>query len=238
MNKKFKIVSALAIIFALSTVVLASARLVNIKVAYDNIKVVVDGKEVQFGVDSTGKKIEPFIYNGTTYLPIRAVGEALGKQVQWDQNTKTAFLGDGQVITGESQKVLTEVMPPFTKSRVTVTTKNDTRNEIDLAGKIYNNGISFEAGRVGSTGYANFNLEGKYTNLTGLLGLDEAEHEVKVDFVGDGKLLKSFTIIGGQLPVDVNLDVTGVRLLEMKFEKTGGARNYYNHTNFVDIMVK
>lgn len=57
MNKKFRIVSALAIIFALSTVVLASARLVNIKVAYDNIKVVVDGREVQFGLDSTGKKL-------------------------------------------------------------------------------------------------------------------------------------------------------------------------------------
>lgn len=237
MNKKFKIVSALAIIFALSTVVLASARLVNIKVAYDNIKVVVDGREVEFGVDSTGKKIEPFIYNGTTYLPIRAVGEALGKQVQWDQNTKTAFLGDGQVITGEAQKVLTEVMPPFTKSRVTVTTKNDTRNEIDLAGKIYNNGISFEAGRVGSTGYANFNLEGKYSTLTGLLGLDDAEQEVKVDFIGDGRLLQSYDIIGGQLPINVALDVTGVRLLEIKFEKTEGKKTYI-YTKIVDIMVK
>lgn len=237
MNKKFKIVSALAIIFALSTVVLASARLVNIKVAYDNIKVVVDGREVQFGLDSTGKKIEPFIYNGTTYLPIRAVGEALGKQVQWDQNTKTAFLGDGQVITGEAQKVLTEVMPPFTKSRVTVTTKNDTRNEIDLAGKIYNNGISFEAGRVGSTGYANFNLEGKYSTLTGLLGLDDAEQEVKVDFIGDGRLLQSYDIIGGQLPINVALDVTGVRLLEIKFEKTEGKKTYI-YTKIVDIMVK
>lgn len=237
MNKKFRIVSALAIIFALSTVVLASARLVNIKVAYDNIKVVVDGREVQFGVDSTGKKIEPFIYNGTTYLPIRAVGEALGKQVQWDQNTKTAFLGDGQVITGESQKVLTEVMPPFTRSKVTVAAKNATRNEIDLAGKKYNNGISFESYKVGSTGYANFNLEGKYTNLTGLLGLDSAEYMVKVDFIGDGRLLQSYDIVGGQLPINVTLDVTGVRLLEIKFEKTEG-RSMDTYTKFVDIMVK
>ena len=150
----------------------------------------------------------------------------------------TAFLGDGQVITGESQKVLTEVMPPFTKSKVRVTAKKGDNQSVKLAGKEYNNGISFESFLIGQDGFANFNLEGKYTNLTGLLGLDEAEHEVKVDFVGDGKLLKSFTIIGGQLPVDVNLDVTGVRLLEIKFEKTGGTRDYYNHTNFVDIMVK
>lgn len=216
---------------------LASARLVNIKVAYDNIKVVVDGREVEFGVDSTGKKIEPFIYNGTTYLPIRAVGEALGKQVQWDQNTKTAFLGDGQVITGEAQKVLTEVMPPFTKSKVRVTAKKGDNNSVKLAGKEYNNGISFESHKVGDTGYANFNLEGKYTNLTGLLGLDSAEYMVKVNFIGDGRLLQSYDIVGGQLPINVNLDVTGVRLLEMKFEKTEGISRY-TYTNFVDIMVK
>ncbi len=35
---------------------------------------------------------EPFIYNGTTYLPVRAVGEAVGKEVAWDNDTKTVTL--------------------------------------------------------------------------------------------------------------------------------------------------
>ena len=67
--------------------------------------------------------------------------------------------------------------------------------------------------------------------------MDDAEHEIKVDFIGDGRLLQSYDIIGGQLPVNVNLDVTGVRLLEIKFEKTEG-KSTYNYTKFVDIMVK
>ena len=236
MNKKFKIVSALAIIFALSTVVLASARLVNIKVAYDNIKVVVDGREVQFGVDSTGKKIEPFIYNGTTYLPIRAVGEALGKQVQWDQNTKTAFLGDGMVNTGEVNKALTEIMKPFSKEKAEVIAKDEYMKKFSLGGKEYNNGILFNSYSY-QKGHTNFNLEGKYTNLTGLLGADQEGLTVKVDFIGDGNLLQSFDVVGGQFPVNVNLNVTGVRLLEIKFEWTDGLRNT-TYTGFADVFVK
>lgn len=68
----------------------------TINVFYKNIKLVVDKKLVSFGNDSTGKKIEPFIYNGTTYLPVRAVGEAIGKEVHWDDGTKTVYLGKNQ----------------------------------------------------------------------------------------------------------------------------------------------
>ena len=187
-------------------------------------------------MDSTGKKIEPFIYNGTTYLPIRAVGEALGKQVQWDQNTKTAFLGDGQVVTGEVNKALTEIMKPFSKEKAEVIAKDEYKTKLSLGGKEYNNGILFNSYTY-KKGHANFNLEGKYTNLTGLLGADQEGLTVKVDFIGDGKLLQSFDVVGGQLPVNVNLNVTGVRLLEIKFEWTDGLRST-TYTGFADVFVK
>ena len=54
---------------------------------FRNIKIVVDGKEVSTSA-------EPFIYNGTTYLPIRAVGEAVGKEVTWNAGTNTVYLGE------------------------------------------------------------------------------------------------------------------------------------------------
>lgn len=56
-----------------------------ISVNYNNIKVMVDGKELK-----TDK--EPFTYDGTTYLPVRAVAEAVGKEVKWDSKTKTVTL--------------------------------------------------------------------------------------------------------------------------------------------------
>lgn len=67
----------------------AYAKVANmdIPVMFNNIKIVVDGKELK-----TDK--EPFIYEGTTYLPVRAVGEAVGKNVTWDAASKTVVLGE------------------------------------------------------------------------------------------------------------------------------------------------
>ncbi len=42
--------------------------------------------------DSTGKTVEPFIYEGTTYMPMRAVVEALGAHIEWDANNKVVMI--------------------------------------------------------------------------------------------------------------------------------------------------
>jgi hypothetical protein len=60
---------------------------------FNSIKLFVDGKEV-VPKDATGKTVEPFVVSGTTYLPVRAVAEALGKQVSWDGATYTVYIGD------------------------------------------------------------------------------------------------------------------------------------------------
>ncbi len=61
----------------------------KIDAVYNDIKIVVDGKEVSTST-------EPFIYNGTTYLPVRAIGEALGKDVSWDAQTNTVYIGSAE----------------------------------------------------------------------------------------------------------------------------------------------
>ena len=50
---------------------------------YNDIKVTLDGKQVTL-VDSNGQAVEPFAIDGTTYLPVRAVSDALGLEVGWD----------------------------------------------------------------------------------------------------------------------------------------------------------
>ena len=56
-----------------------------------NIDVVVDGVERTF-YNVSGTEVHPIAYNGTTYLPVRAIGELMGKNVNWDQSTLTASL--------------------------------------------------------------------------------------------------------------------------------------------------
>lgn len=60
---------------------------------FSNIKICVNGEYIT-PTDANGNAVEPFIVNGTTYLPVRAVGNALDMDVDWDNNTKTVFLGE------------------------------------------------------------------------------------------------------------------------------------------------
>ena len=69
----------------------ASTGDVIAKLSYNNIRVTLDDSPVELR-DSNGESVEPFIIDGTTYLPVRAVAEALGLDVDWDGTTNTVVL--------------------------------------------------------------------------------------------------------------------------------------------------
>ena len=58
---------------------------------YPGIQIVLDGEPVT-PKDAAGNAVEPFTIDGTTYLPVRAIGEALGLEVGWDGSTNTVIL--------------------------------------------------------------------------------------------------------------------------------------------------
>ncbi len=64
----------------------------TIPVVYDNIKIFVDGALIQ-PKDANGEVIKPFISNGVTYLPVAALSKALGRDVSWDGETKSVYIG-------------------------------------------------------------------------------------------------------------------------------------------------
>ena len=74
-----------------STLVFGESTKKNIAVYFNDIKICSNGVEVK-GADANGDEVEPFIYNGTTYLPVRVVGEAVGSKVTLDPNTYTVYL--------------------------------------------------------------------------------------------------------------------------------------------------
>ena len=63
----------------------------NIEVTFRDIKISINGNVVT-PTDASGVAVEPFLYNGTTYLPIRAIGNALGMEVGWNGDTNTATM--------------------------------------------------------------------------------------------------------------------------------------------------
>lgn len=79
------------LIFALVGTAAATVGKKTVELSYNNIRVTLDGEPVNL-VNAGGGAVEPFIIDGTTYLPVRAVATALGLYVDWDATTKTVIL--------------------------------------------------------------------------------------------------------------------------------------------------
>ncbi|OCT14173.1 hypothetical protein A8709_25380 [Paenibacillus pectinilyticus] len=60
----------------------------QIEVAFRNLTYMFDGVE-KAPVDAKG-----FIYEGTTYVPLRFMSDSLGKKVEWDDATSTIWIGN------------------------------------------------------------------------------------------------------------------------------------------------
>lgn len=95
MKKLTKILLLVLVAALLSVSVLAATGVVDAKLTYRDIKLVLDGREIT-PTDAAGKSTEPFILNDSTYLPVRAIAEALGLDVKWDNETSTvSIVSDG-----------------------------------------------------------------------------------------------------------------------------------------------
>lgn len=95
---KFKRVKKIIVVLLVSITVLylsvpalANAYQKQATLSYIGTKIILDGKAVTL-TDSSGNAIEPFIIDGTTYLPVRCVANMVGLNVEWEQNTSTIIL--------------------------------------------------------------------------------------------------------------------------------------------------
>lgn len=92
MKKKCVFITALVLCIGIALGVAAASLVENIKAELRrDFTIVVDG-EVQTFRDVDGDQVYPLLYNGTTYLPIRAIGELMGKDVYWYENEKKVEL--------------------------------------------------------------------------------------------------------------------------------------------------
>ena len=65
----------------------------NVQRIYRDIQIKVNGSQIT-PKDANGNVVEPFIIDGTTYLPVRAIGDALGLEVGWNGETNTVSLNN------------------------------------------------------------------------------------------------------------------------------------------------
>ena len=86
------IIGAVITVFIVSLASPAIAALVTktIQVA-TGVNIYIDGAKF-YPKDVNGEHVDAFIYNGTTYLPIRAIGEAYGMDLQWEGSTSSVYV--------------------------------------------------------------------------------------------------------------------------------------------------
>lgn len=146
----------------------AATGMKTIDVMYDNIKIYMDGELVE-PKDANGQTVEPFIYNGTTYLPVRAVGNAIGKEVNWDGVEKVVYLG---AKPGNVENWLDVCGPyQYKDGEEYRLTEN---KYFTMSGNKYTNG--FVLSTTYDSAEALFNLNGKYDKLSFTVGhIDETK---------------------------------------------------------------
>ena len=195
-----------------------------IEVIYSNIKIYVDGVQVE-PKDANGTTVEPFIYNGTTYLPVRAVGQAIGKQVHWDGLTQSVWIGK---MPGEENNLL-ELCPPYdgTKYKIYESAEGE---YVAIAGQKYTDAIVFNDGYSTTPATALFNLNAQYDKLSFEIGRVDAstQKDATLNIYLDGKRYKSYELAAEGLPQKISINLN--KALQMKIEVirngSGGGRQY------------
>ncbi len=82
-----------ALVFSSIAVAFAANYTANLKATYRDIKVYVDDKKIDYYA-SNGAYAEPFIINGTTYVPLRLFSEKIDKPVLWEGETSSIYIGE------------------------------------------------------------------------------------------------------------------------------------------------
>lgn len=186
--------------------VLAANTTTLYDVIANSIKIIVDGQTLN-PTDVNGNKVEPIIYNGTTYLPVRAVANALGKAVYWDGPNYTVYLGemDGKLEYPSAYLTENNIGDKFISA--------SQRNLTDNYGNTYNEGLYFSSDFGGSGGTAEYLTNMKYSRLKGTLYVPngrthDSDRQMKV--FADGKVIyTSPTMNKTSRPVNFDINIRG-----------------------------
>ena len=111
MKRQFSFLLALVLLLTLSAPALALQETKEIVLTYCGISITLDGSDL-IPADANGSAVEPFIFDGTIYLPVRGIASALGLSVSWDNLTSTIGLSSGGTASAASDAKATYALVP------------------------------------------------------------------------------------------------------------------------------
>jgi len=231
MNRRKRIKSiifALVTAMVLCTTVFAAPVWKNVSIAYNNLKVNIDGVETIL-TDLEGRAIEPFIYDGVAYVPLSPLARALGKNAVYDGGAGTIFITTPAVPPPPAPRV-TYFFDVLTTYEISGGTRIREKESFKILGNDYTNGWSFFVDRRLEAS-ALYNLSGKYTTIKGVLGRIDGSTQVEgtLFIYLDDKLYAEYPLKPNMLATEVVIDVTGANIMKLTIKginEAYGAQHY------------
>jgi hypothetical protein len=220
--KGFVLGVLLTVLLSATVTVLASAGVMD--VVFNVNHIVVNGNRLNLS-----EAERPFTSGGRTFLPARAIAEALGQSVSWDGNTGTVYINPQ--VTDIPQ--LPPAPPPAPSPRSLFDTVSafesggDAMSTLDLgtinmSGNVYANALRTQHRFTTnpSTRWENRNLNRQFTTITGTIGRVDGsgQNASTISFIGDGIQLASFSVDGNSMPIEISIDVSNVSILRIQFD--------------------
>lgn len=182
------------------------------------VSIKLDG-EVVIPKDANGNRVYPIMYSGTTYLPVRAVGNMVGLNVDWDQASRTVLLGnsadgvdlidsiDAYYRTGELYRKAEQV-------------KTSEKKTFPIQGINCSHWICLGLNKYanqGVTSRACFDLQGKYKTITFKY---YSPMDTTLRVMGDNDyMLAEIQVKGSQVPQTKTVDLLNCSQLTFEGEK-------------------
>ena len=109
--------------------------------------------------DVNGNRVDVFYYNGTTYLPVRAISEVFGKPIQREGKTQSVYIGSHK---GDKPAVWLQDLDYFTGNDLRVRDNVKDNLENNRQEVIFGNGYT---GKFDNT----YLINGQYLAISGTL---------------------------------------------------------------------
>ena len=220
----------------------SSGQLVNIRAVFGGINLFIDGKPF-IPKDANGNTVEPFIYDGVTYLPLRVTANALGKEITYDGSTSSVYIGRPP----GGKTVMLDRLQPYDRQSMALITNNNYNN---FSFQILDKTITPMNRTVVDFNHFNkyltYILDSQYKSIEGKFVIPYTQLGVlstsslsfyNVAKNGDETLIAEYTTQVADEPLDIRVDLRGVEILRIYIDQN--IPYYTNHLfgTFYDVFL-
>jgi len=163
-----------------------------------------------------GERVYPILYQGTTYIPIRAMGNLFGVPVDWDGATRTVLLGDSANSEGFD---LIDNYEPYAVVRYCRQVQSTEGKTAFVGGVKTNHWLTLQSSSYACYGGAEntdvyYNIGGKYRNLS--FEVTSAEDTTLFVYGDNEYILAEIPLTAHQTPQKININLQNTTQLHFQ----------------------